>query len=113
MADSRIHIPDAHVQHSFEILKSGDHAAARAAYEWSERALKTVLADEASQSNATSQGQREQDALRSERYKEALREFRKVAELYFHERDRRDAASAILDAWRTLQSNNRQLGKII
>jgi hypothetical protein len=113
MADSGITIPDAHVLHSFEILKSGDHAAARGAYEWSERALKTVLADEAAKSTATSQGQRDQDALRSERYKEALREFRKVAELYFHERDRRDAAQAILDAWRSIQANQRLLGKII
>jgi hypothetical protein len=108
-----VNIPDSHVLHSFEILKSGDHAAARAGYEWAERALKTVLAEQASKSNATSQGQREQDALRSDAYKEALREFRQVAELYFHERDRRDAAQAILDAWRTLQSNNRQLGKVI
>jgi hypothetical protein len=38
------HIPDALVQHSFDILKSHDHAKARAAYEFSEKHLKVVFA---------------------------------------------------------------------
>ena len=95
MADSSFHIPDKHVQHAFDILKSPDAAVARAAYEFAERNLKTVLASAAAESNASSLGQREQDALKSQTYRNALEAFQDVAETYFIAKDRRDAAAAI------------------
>jgi len=41
-----------------------------------------------------------------------LGDFRLVAEVYYKERDRREAAAAIIDAYRTQQSDMRALGKI-
>lgn len=105
-------IPDDHVEHAFEILKSGDHAAARAAYEFAEKALKTVLAKAAAMSNATSATQRENDALRSPEYERALNDFRLVAETYHKARDRREAAVAVIDAWRTQRSDERAMGRV-
>ena len=114
MADSDFQLPDKIVQHAFDIIadKAKEHAKARAAYEFSERHLKVVLAQAASKSNATSQGQREQDALRSQDYLEALEAFEDVAVAYFTARDRREAASAIISGWQTLRSDARALGKI-
>jgi hypothetical protein len=112
MADSGFHIPDEHVEHAFSILKGKDAAVARAAYEYAERHLKVVLAHASAKSNATSQGQRDQDALRSEDYLSALESFEDVAAAYFIARDRRDAAIAIIEAWRSIQANERALGKV-
>jgi hypothetical protein len=106
------HVPDSHVQHAFDILKSGDHAKARAAYEFTEKKLKTVLAQQAAMSNASSVTQRESDALASAGYDQALKEFRTIAEVYYTARDRREAAAAIIEAWRTQQSDRRAMGKV-
>lgn len=110
MADFRI--PDSHVQHAFDVLKSGDHAAARAAYEFADKQLKVVLAKAAGASNATSVAQRENEALRSMEYERALGQFSAVAETYYKARDRREAAVAIIDAWRTQQSDMRAMGRV-
>lgn len=107
-----IRIPDEHVEHALEILKSADHAQARAAYEWSEKALKATLARLIMQANGKTQGEREASALASPEYADALREYRAVAEHYYHQRDRRDAASAMLDAWRTQSADHRAMGKV-
>ena len=112
MADSNFQIPDEHVEHAFTILKSKDAAVARAAYEYAERHLKVVLAQAASKSNASSQAQRDQQALQSEEYLLALENFEDVAAAYFIARDRRDAAIAIIEAWRSIQANERALGKV-
>ncbi len=60
-----LNIPDSHVEHALEILKSGEHAQARAAYEWSEKALKATLARLMLQANGKTQGEREASALAS------------------------------------------------
>ena len=105
-------IPDSQAQQAFDILRSTDHARSRAAYEFSEKNLKVVLAREIAKSNSSSMSAKENDALRSEGYLEALNALRTVAEAYYTHKDRRDAASACLDAWRTQQSDRRALGKV-
>jgi hypothetical protein len=107
-----IRIPDSHVEHAFEILKGQKHAAARAAYEFAEKQLKVVLAKAEIAANAKTVGERQASALASPEYERALTDFRLVAENYHSERDRRDAASAIIDAWRTQQSDMRAMGKV-
>jgi hypothetical protein len=107
-----IRIPDSHVEHAFDLLKSQKHAAARAAYEFAEKQLKVVLARATLQANGKTVGEREATALASPEYERALTDFRLVAESYYGERDRRDAASAIIDAWRTQQSDMRAMGRV-
>lgn len=110
MAEFRI--PEGHVEHAFEVLKAGDHAAARAAYEFADKQLKVILAKAAAASNAASIAQRENEALRSMEYERALGQFKAVAETYYKARDRREAASAIIEAWRTQQSDLRAMGRV-
>lgn len=107
-----IRIPDEHVQHAFDLLKSGDHATARAAYEFAEKQLKVTLAKAQLAANGKTVGEREATALCSHEYERALADFKLVAGNYYRERDRREAASAIIDAWRTQQSDMRAMGRV-
>lgn len=107
-----IRIPDSHVEHAFELLKAGTHATARAAYEFAEKQLKVVLAKAELAAEAKTVGERQALALTSLEYERALADFKLVSENYYRERDRRDAASAVIDAWRTQQSDMRALGKV-
>ena len=107
-----IRIPDSHVEHAFEVLKSQKHATARAAYEFAEKHLKTVLAKAELGANGKTVGERQATALASPEYERALTDFRLIAEEYHSQRDRRDAASAVIDAWRTQQSDMRAMGKV-
>lgn len=107
-----IRIPDSHVEHAFDLLRSQDHAKARAAYEFAEKQIKVVLARAQLAANGKTVGEREATALCSPEYERALIDFRLVAESYYSARDRRDAASAIIDAWRTQQSDMRAMGKV-
>jgi hypothetical protein len=115
MAGGDFNIPADVVQHAFDILKdkAHEHAKARAAYEYWEKNLKVVLAHAAAKSNASSETQRQQEALRSAEYMEALDQFEEVAAAYFTAKDRRDAASAIISGWQTISADRRQLGKVI
>lgn len=105
-------IPDAHVQHAFDLLKSQSHASARAAYEFADKNLKVVLAKATLAANGKTVGEREATALASPEYERALNAFRLIAETYYKERDRRDAASAVIEAWRTQQSDLRAMGRV-
>ena len=107
-----IRIPDSHVEHAFELLKSGDHAVARAAYEFAEKHLKVEFAQALQASEGKTVGEREAAALTSDSYSRALSDYRLVAESYYRERDRREAASAIIEAWRTQQSDLRAMGRV-
>lgn len=107
-----IRIPDEHVQHAFDLLKSGDHATARAAYEFAEKQLKVTLAKAQLSANGKTVGEREATALCSPEYERALADFKLVAGAYYRERDRREAAVAIIDAWRTQQSDMRAMGRV-
>lgn len=105
-------IPESHVQRAFDILMSSDHATARAAYEFSEKNLKVVLAKAAAASNAKTVSERENEAMRSPEYMEALENYRLLAKAYFEARDKREAANAVLDGWRTLSADQRALEKV-
>lgn len=107
-----IRVPDSHVEHAFEVLKSNKHAAARAAYEFAERQLKVTLARQELSANGKTVGERSATALASHEYERALIDFKLVAESYYEERDRREAAVAIIDAWRTQQSDMRAMGRV-
>jgi hypothetical protein len=106
------HIPDESVQRAFECLRDNEHAKARAAYEFTEKNLKVVLARASLEANGQTVGQREASALTSETYLAALEAFRTVAETYYECRDRREAAAAVIDAWRTQQSDQRAMGRV-
>lgn len=107
-----IRIPDSHVEHAFEVLKSQDHATTRAAYEFAERQLKVTLAKAQLQANGKTVGEREAAALVSGEYNRALNDFKLIASAYYRERDRREAAVAVIEAWRTQQSDLRAMGKV-
>ncbi|MCR5876971.1 hypothetical protein [Phenylobacterium sp. J367] len=105
-------ISDRQVQEAFDVLHDQAHAKARAAYEYAEKRLKVVLAKAQLTANGKTVGEREATALTSDEYEAATKTFRMIAEAYYLERDRRDAASAVIDAWRTQQSDMRAMGKV-
>lgn len=105
-------IPDQQVQAAFEILRSPDHAKARAAHEYAEKRLKVVLAKAQLSANGKTVGEREATALASDEYEAACKQARLIAEQYYALKDQRDAASSTLDAWRTQQSDQRAMGKV-
>lgn len=107
-----IRIPDDHVQHSFDLLKSGAHATARAGYEFAEKQLKVTLARAELRAEGKTVGERAAAALTSPEYERALADYKLVAENYYRERDRREAAVAVIDAWRTQQSDMRAMGRV-
>jgi len=106
-----IRIPDSHVEHAFELLKSGTHATARAGYEFAEKQLKVTLAKAELAAEGKTVGERQAIALTSPAYERALSDYKLVAENYYRERDRREAAVAVIDAWRTQQSDMRAMGR--
>lgn len=105
-------IPDEHIDHALDILKADEHAIARAAYEVAEKELKVTLARAEKASPGKTVGDRQADALTSPEYARALNDFRLLAENYYRHRDRRDAAEAVIDAWRTQKSDARAMGRI-
>lgn len=105
-------ISEPQVQAAFDVLHSDAHARTRAAYEFAEKRLKVVLAKAQLAAEGKTVGEREANAQTSSEYEAALAHFRRIAESYYLERDRRDAASAVLDAWRTQQSDRRAMGKV-
>lgn len=105
-------VTEAHVQRAFNILQSNDHAAARAAYDFSEKQLKVILAKAEAQSNAKTISERQNEALRSDEYERALSAWKLVSEAYFTARDKREASIAIIDAWRTQSADQRAMGRV-
>jgi uncharacterized protein (UPF0262 family) len=105
-------ISEPQIQAAFDVLHSQDHAKARAAYEYAERRLKVALAKAQLAAEGKTVGERDANAQVSEPYQAALKAFHLIAESYYLERDRRDAASAVIDAWRTQQSDMRAMGKV-
>lgn len=105
-------VSDKLVDQAFEVLRSTDHAAARAGYEFSEKHLKVILAKAEMTANGKTVSERQSAALCSAEYESALTAFRGVAQLYYERRDKREAAAAIIDAWRTQQSDMRAMGRV-
>jgi hypothetical protein len=106
------HISDEEVQTAFAVLHEGEHAKRRAAYEYAERRLKSVLAEQQKASEEKTVAGRETDALTTDVYADALKAFRQIAESYYAARDKRDAAAAVIEAWRTQQSDRRAMGRV-
>jgi hypothetical protein len=106
------YIPDSHVQRAFDIMRSMERARTRAAYEAHEKRLKIILAEEQSKSNAKTNAEKEQDAYRSAAYREAVDTLQVLSEARWVEEDRLNAANAVVEAWRTQQSNLRSMGKV-
>lgn len=105
-------ITDEQVQTAFDTLQAREHAKARAAYEYAEKRLKVALAKAQLAAEGKTVGEREANALTSAAYQAALKSFHLIAENYYSERDKRDAASAVIDAWRTQQSDLRSMGRV-
>lgn len=105
-------INDQQVQAAFDVLHDETHAKARAAYEFAEKRLKVVLAKAQLAAEGKTVGERDANALTSPDYEAALLKFRGIAETYYLERDRCDAARAVIDAWRTQQSDMRAMGRV-
>ena len=102
-------ITDDVVKHALEVLKSPDRPAAkaRAAHEFMAKQEKVVKARLMGECNEKSAAMKERYALAHSDYLDALNATRVIAEQDYSERERRDAAKAIIDAWRTEQSNER------
>ena len=105
-------INDQQIQAAFDVLHAQSHAKARAAYDYAEKRLKVVFAKARQEANGKTVGDRDDSAQTSESYQAALKSFHLIAENYYSERDRRDAASAVIDAWRTQQSDMRAMGRV-
>lgn len=105
-------IHDDQVQAAFDCLHEQTHAKARAAYEYAERRLKVALAKAQLAAEGKTVGERDANAQTSPDYQAALKSFHLIAETYYFERDRRDAASAVIEAWRTQQSDRRAMGRV-
>lgn len=105
-------ITEDQIQAAFDTLHAQTHAKARAAYEYAEKRLKVALAKAQLSVEGKTVGERDALAQTSEPYQAALKSFHLIAENYYTERDQRDAASAVIDAWRTQQSDQRALGRV-
>jgi len=105
-------ISEPQIQAAFDVLHDQAHAKSRAAYEFAEKRLKVVLAKAQLAAEGKTVGERDANAQTSPEYEAALTKFRLIAETYYTERDRRDAAAAVIDAWRTQQSDMRAMGRV-
>lgn len=102
-------VSDKDVEHALSILKDRDHegAKARAAHEYISDMDKVVLAKLMAQSEQSSNAAKEAWARAHPDYTAHLEQKKMLAEMDYTQRDRRSAASAIIDLWRTEQSNQR------
>jgi hypothetical protein len=102
-------ISETQLEWAMEILidRNNDAAKARAAHEHMSDLDKTVLAKLMAQSGQNSAAAKEAWARAHPDYETHLKAKKELAELDYSKRDRRSAASAILEAWRTEQSNAR------
>jgi len=100
------------VQHAFDILHRADHAKARATFNYAEKRLKRALAMVMQDSAEKSSAAKETEAYASTAYGTALEQFKIVSERYYELQDEREAASAIIEGWRTQQSDLRAAGRV-
>jgi hypothetical protein len=107
-----LQIPDETIEGALKALNSSTHARAKAAAEFSEKQLKTVLARLSLCSDAKTVSDREASAYTHPDYQKALEDHRSVSEAYYAARDRRDAASALIECWRSLKADGRRADRI-
>ena len=84
-----------------------DYAKTRAAHEFSQKMEKVVLGTLVSDSDLPSAAAKEKWAICQPEYRQAIEQTREIAELDYKHRAKREAAMAILETWRTEQSNER------
>lgn len=92
--------------------KGGAASASRAAHEYEQDRLKVIKARLMSRCNEKSVAAREMYALAHEEYENHLDTVRELAELHYYNRDRRDAAKAIVEVWRSENATNRTFAKV-
>jgi len=109
-------ITDKQLDWAMEILidRGSEAAKARAAHEHMSDLDKVVLAKLMNQApdECKSVNAKEQWARGHDDYGVHLSAKKELSELDYSKRDRRSAASAIVDAWRTEQSNARLAGRV-
>lgn len=107
-----LQIPDETIEGALKALNSPNHAKAKAAAEFSEKQLKVTIARLASSSDAKTVADREAFAYTHPDYQKALEDHRLVSEAYYRARDRRDAAGALIECWRSLKADGRRADRI-
>lgn len=107
-------IRDNQIEHALTILMDRDHEAAksRAAHEHMSDMDKVVKAKLMAECNEKSAAAKEAWALAHPTYQTHLEQKKAVAEMDYTWRDRRAAANAIIEMWRTEQSNARVAHKV-
>lgn len=107
-------ISDKQIDHALTILMDREHEAAeaRAAHEYMSDMDKVVKAKLMAESDEKSAAMKEAWALSHETYAAHLEQKREVAAMDYTWRDRRSAANAIIEMWRTEQSNARVAHKL-
>ena len=107
-------ITDKQLEWAMEILIDRDNegAKARAGHEHMADLDKVVLAKLMGQSNEKSAAAKEAWARAHPDYAAHLEQKKMLAEMDYAKRDRRSAASAVIEMWRTEQSNARAAGQM-
>lgn len=107
-------ITDRQVDHALTVLmdRDGEGAKARAAHEYLDEMSKVILAKLVNDCNEKTAAAKDAYARAHPTFEAHLEQKRSVAEMDYRHRDRRAAAQAIIDAWRTEQSNQRTMGKV-
>lgn len=106
-------ISEDQVEWALDILRAADDAArARASAEYMDDSTKTVLAEIMREIDAKSVAEREMIARTLPSYKEHLKALKECRAADYAWRNKRAAAEAIIEAWRTYQSNQRTMDRI-
>ena len=87
--------------------KAGEAARSRAGHEYLEGMTKVLKAKLSRESNGKTVGEREDYALAHDDYQRHLEEVRATAELNYEHQNKRKAATALLDGWRTQEASRR------
>jgi len=110
-------VKDSQVDRALEILTdvNREAAKARAAHEYHSDMEKVLFAQlvQKAPDSLKSQGARETWARAHEDYEAHLAMKRELAEMDYTWRDRRSAAAAIIEMWRTEQSNERASRRVV
>ena len=102
-------IPEQKVKEALKVLTDhdGEYSQTRAAHDFGLKMEKIVLAEQMLESDAKSIAAREAEAKMSSAYRQAIEQTKEIAELDYKNRAKREAAAAIIEVWRTEQSNER------
>jgi len=107
-------ISEKRLEWAVEILldREGEGAKARAANEYLDDMSKVILAKLMNESNEKTAAAKEMYARSHADFIAHLEQKKAVAEMDYRHRDKKAAASAVIDVWRTQQSNQRTMSKV-